>query len=77
MQEYKNKTKNSIMHRHASEKDNNSYREIKYKMKVTGLFRNDPTLRQVTEGIKIKNCDSKHIINNKTECNSGNIFDMV
>ena len=42
-----------------------------------GLFRNDPTLRQVTESIKIKNCDSKHVINNKTEWNSGNIFDMV
>ena len=65
------------MHRHANEKHCNSDREIKYKMKITGLFRNDPTLRQVTESIKIKNCDSKHVINNKTEWNSGNIFDMV
>ena len=65
------------MYRHANEKHSNSDREIKYKMKITGLFRNDPTLRQVTESIKIKNCDSKHVINNKTEWNSGNIFDMV
>ena len=77
LQEYKNKSKNSIMYRHANEKHSNSDREIKYKMKITGLFRNDPTLRQVTESIKIKNCDSKHVINNKTEWNSGNIFDMV
>ena len=77
LQEYKNKSKNSIMHRHVNEKHSNSNREIKYKMKITGLFRNDPTLRQVTESIKIKNCDSKHVINNKTEWNSGNIFDMV
>ena len=76
MKEYKNKCKNSIMQRHADEKHNEHDANTKYRMKVTGLYKNDPTLRQVTESVRIRNSDNKHLINNKTEWNSGGLIEV-
>ena len=76
MQAYKNKCKHSIMYRHSKDKHKDFEGKTKFTMKITGIYRNDPTLRQVSEGTKIKNTDNKFIINNKTEWNSGGIINI-
>ena len=55
MDEYKNKSKNSVLLRHAREKHDDTNGNTRYKMKVIGLYKGDPTLRQVTESVKIQN----------------------
>ena len=76
MQTYKNKCKSSIMYRHSKDKHKEFKGKTKFNMKITGIYRNDPTLRQVTEGTKIQNSNQNHLINNKTEWNSGGIVSM-
>ena len=74
MSEYKNKSKKSVLLRHAGEKHDDNSRKTTYKMRVTGIYKGDPTLRQVTESVKIQN--SKNIINNKCEWNAGGLIGM-
>ena len=38
-----------------------------YTMRVTGSFKNDPTLRQITEGTKINNTPEHRLINTRAE----------
>ena len=38
-------------------------------MNVTGTFRDDAMLRQVTESVIINKIDEKKLINSKNECN--------
>ena len=63
------------MFRHSTEKHGDFMGDTKFKMRITGQYRNDPTLRQVTEGTKIKNAET-NIINTKTEWNSGGIVSV-
>ena len=74
MSEYKNKSKKSVLLRHAGEKHDDTSRKTTYKMRVTGIYKGDPTLRQDTESVKIQN--SKNIINNKSEWNAGGLIGM-
>ena len=72
---YRNKHKSSVMFRHSTEKHGDFRGDTQFKMRITGQYRNDPTLRQVTEGTKIKNAET-NIINTKTEWNSGGIVSV-
>ena len=74
LNEYKNKSKNSVLLRHAGEKHDDTSRNTTYKMRITGIYKGDPTLRQVTESVKIQN--SRNIINNKCEWNAGGLIGM-
>ena len=45
-------------------------REIQeFRMKITGTFRNDPMLRQVTEAVQIDNEDPIKLMNTRAEWN--------
>ena len=69
--DYKNKTKNSIMWRHALNDHGDDDTPPEFEMKVTDVRRYDATLRQVTEGVRISNTPTVLLINNKTEWNAG------
>ena len=69
--DYKNKTKNSIMWRHAMNDHGDDDTPPEFEMKVTDVRRYDATLRQVTEGVRISNTPTVLLINNKTEWNAG------
>ena len=38
-------------------------------MNVTGTFRNDPMLRQITEAVQIENLGAGRLMNNRSEWN--------
>ena len=38
-------------------------------MKITGTFRNDPMLRQITEAVQIENEDPRKLMNTRAEWN--------
>ena len=57
----------SVMWKHCCDK--HQRRTQKFKMKITGTIRNDPTKRQITEAIHINNTDPLKLMNEKTEWN--------
>ena len=57
----------SVIHRHANEKHCGDLPE--FTMNVTGVFRNDGLLRQITESMLISKKRTGTLIDNKTEWN--------
>ena len=57
----------STMWKHCCDK--HQRRTQKFKMKVAGTIRNDPTKRQITEAIHINNTDPLKLMNERTEWN--------
>ena len=40
-----------------------------FQMNITGYYRHDPMLRQISEAVRISGVEREHRINNKTEWN--------
>ena len=58
---------NSPLWRHCRDTHNGEMQE--FRMSVTGTFRNDAMLRQITEAVQIDNCDQHRLMNTRTEWN--------
>ena len=58
---------NSPLWRHCSDFHDGEMQE--FKMKVTGTFRNDAMLRQITEAVQIDNVEPNKLMNTRTEWN--------
>ena len=58
---------NSPLWRHC--RDTHSGEMQEFRMSVTGTFRNDAMLRQITEAVQIDNCDQHRLMNTRTEWN--------
>ena len=57
----------SPLWRHTSEMHSDIDPPPTYTMRVTGTFKNDPTLRQITEGTKIHNTPEHRLMNSRSE----------
>ena len=55
------------MWRHCREKHGGDI--VDFRMDVTGHYRNDAMLRQISEAVRIHRSDDNEMINNKTEWN--------
>ena len=55
------------MGRHYQESHDDEHQE--FTVRVTGQYRNDAMLRQISESVRINNSHPDSRINNKTECN--------
>ena len=55
------------MLRHATEKHNGQTPE--FQLNVTGIFRNDAMLRQITEAVKIRTTSPTQLANSRDEWN--------
>jgi len=62
-----NKEERSALWKHCKEKHNNEMQ--KFQMNVTGLYSNDTTLRQISEGVRIDKVAEDSLINSKNERN--------
>ena len=60
-------TKNSPLWRHCMDKHNR--RVQKFTMTITGTYRNDPMMRQITEAVQINNTDPEVLMNTRAEWN--------
>ena len=60
-------TKNSPLWRHC--RDIHNSRQQEFKMSVTGTFKDDAMLRQITEAVQIENLDPERLMNSRTEWN--------
>ena len=58
---------NSPLWRHCRDIHGGEMQE--FKMRVTGTFRNDAMLRQITEAVQIDNVEPNRLMNNRTEWN--------
>ena len=58
---------NSPLWRHC--RDTHSSEMQEFKMKVTGKFRNDAMLRQISEAVQIDNVEPNKLMNTRTEWN--------
>ena len=57
----------SVMWRHCREKHGGNI--VGFRMGVTGHYRNDAMMRQISEAVRINRTDAAELINNKTEWN--------
>ena len=73
MRDFINKSKDSVMLRHVTEKHINDVTESKFKMRVTETYGDDCLLRQVAEGVKINRTPDDKLINNKSEFNQARL----
>ena len=55
------------MWRHCREKHGGNI--VGFRMGVTGHYRNDAMMRQISEAVRINRTDAAELINNKTEWN--------
>ena len=69
--EYKKKTEQSVMWRHACSHHSDDDTPPTFTMRVIAVNKGDPTKRQVTEGVQIDNAMGDDLINNKTEWMAG------
>ena len=60
-------TNNSPLWRHCREIHSGEMQE--FQMDITGTFRNDPMLRQITEAVQINNEDQRRLMNTRAEWN--------
>ena len=58
---------NSPLWRHCWEVHNGNIQE--FQMNVTGTFRNDAMLRQITEAVQIENVGARELMNTRAEWN--------
>ena len=49
---------------------------VKFKMEITGLFR-DALTRQADEAVRIKNCEKSELLNSKSQFNNAPISRIV
>ena len=71
LNKYRKKHEDSMMWKHCVEKHNSE--EQVFSMKVKDTCRNDPTLLQIMEAIRIKNNDSDTSLNSRNEWNYVNL----
>ena len=67
MKDFEKKRPKSVMLRHSTEKHNGHTPE--FQLNVTGVFRNDAMLRQITEAVKIRTTSSAQLANSRDEWN--------
>ena len=67
LQDLDGKLTNSVMWRHCREKHEGTITD--FRMGVTGQYRNDAMLRQISESVRINGSNDNELINNKTEWN--------
>ena len=67
MRELDRKDGGSIMWRHCKEKHGGVIQD--FRMDVTGYYRNDAMLRQITEAVRISETPQDELVNNKKEWN--------
>ena len=67
MKDFEKKRPKSVMLRHSTEKHNGHTPE--FQLNVTGVFRNDAMLRQITEAVKIRTTSSAKLANSRDEWN--------
>ena len=70
-QEYKKKSGQSVLWRHACLHHCDDVTPPTFTMRVTAVNQRDPTMRQVIEGVQISKAPDADIINNKTEWMAG------
>ena len=59
--------KNSLLWRHCRDVHNGEMQ--RFKMRITGTFRDDAMLRQITEAVQIDNVEPGRLMNTRTEWN--------
>ena len=67
MQDFDGRTAGSVIWRHCRERHNGEIPD--FRMDITGHYRNDAMLRQISEAVRIHNSNDNELINNKTEWN--------
>ena len=67
LQELDGRVGSSVLWRHCREHHEGVVQD--FRMSITGNYRNDAMLRQITEAVQIEHTDNEHLINNKTEWN--------
>ena len=67
--------KSSVLLRHSREKHGGVIPD--FQMNITGYYRQDPMLRQISEAVRISGVAREHRINNKTEWNYINLPRVV
>ena len=67
LQELDSESAASVMWRHCREHHGDTIQD--FRMSITGNYRNDAMLRQITEAVQIETTDKENLINNKSEWN--------
>ena len=67
LQELDGRAASSVMWRHCVERHSGTIQD--FTMNITGNYRNDAMLRQISEAVRINNTPREHLINNRTEWN--------
>ena len=62
---------NSPLWRHC--RDSHSSMMQDFKMRVTGTFKNDAMLRQISEAVQIENTDQQRLMNTRAEWNMSRV----
>ena len=57
----------SVLRKHVNAVHGGNEESVEFEMKVIKIFKNDPTGRQVMEGIAIRELEADHILNSKDE----------
>ena len=68
LEKYNRRDPNSILHNHCE--NEHQGRRVKFRMDITGTFHQDPTLRQISEGLDIENTPQNRLMNTRSEWNS-------
>ena len=75
LDDLENKRVSCRAYEHVIEKHNGIVPE--FQMNVTGVYRDDTMLRQISEAVRIRNSDPKNLLNNKSEWNIQNIPQVI
>ena len=62
---------NSMLHNHCQNEHHGNI--VRFRMDITGTFHQDPTLRQISEGVDIERTNTKRLMNTRSEWNSSQI----
>ena len=61
----------SILHKHCQNEHQGNI--VRFRMDITGLFHQDSTLRQISEGVDIERTSARRLMNSRNEWNSSRI----
>ena len=67
LQELDGGSASSVMLRHCRERHSGEIQD--FQMDITGIYKNDAMLRQISEAVRINNTPQEQLINNRTEWN--------
>ena len=67
LEEFDRRTESSVIWRHCRERHGGEIQD--FKMNITGSYRNDAMLRQISEAVRINDTPREQLINSRTEWN--------